>query len=89
MELAQETLDISLMLGTGIMVCFFEFSVFDKCFAVLAPVFGLLKQVSDIAKITGAGGEDERWTSSILTFCCPELKGSVPADTESKVWRLH
>lgn len=89
MELAQETLDISLMLGTGIMVCFFEFSVFDKCFAVLAPVFGLLGQVSDIAKITGAGGEDERWTSSILTFCCPELKGGVPADTESKVWRLH
>lgn len=56
------------------MVCFFEFSVFDKYFAVLAPVFWLLKQVSDMAKVTVVRREDERWTSSILTFGCSELK---------------
>lgn len=58
MELAQETLDISLMFGTGIMTCFFEFSVLDKCFAVFAPIFWLKKQVSIMARITGAGGEN-------------------------------
>lgn len=46
-EVTQETLDISLMFGTGIMVGFFEFGVFDKGFAVLAPVFWLKKQVSN------------------------------------------
>lgn len=49
-EIAQETLDISLMFGTGIMVCFFEFGVFDKRFTVLAPIFWLQKQVSDECK---------------------------------------
>lgn len=39
-----------------------------------------------MAEITGAGGEYERWTSSILTFCCPERKGSTQS---TKVWRLH
>lgn len=46
-EVAQETLDYSLMFGTGIMIGFFELGVFDKGFAVLAPVFGLERRVSD------------------------------------------
>lgn len=59
------------------MVCFFEFSVFDEYFAVLAPVFWLLKRISNMSKIKVARGEDERWTSSILTFGCSEPKAST------------
>lgn len=71
-EVAQETLDISLMFGTGIMVGFFELGVFDKGFAVLAPVFWLERRLVMKEKVIRAGEENELWISSILTFCCSD-----------------
>lgn len=54
------------------MVGFFELGVFDKGFAVLAPVFWLERRLVMKAKVIRAGEENELWISSILTFCCSD-----------------
>lgn len=43
MEVSQEAFDVALVLGRGVMVGFFELGVADKGFAVLAPIFRLVR----------------------------------------------
>lgn len=87
-EITQKTLDIPLMFGTGIMVGFFEFGVFDKGFAVLAPVFWLERRVSDESEDDKSGRREQTVDfqySDIWLFWLQSSK-RVDAYIRAQVW---